>query len=199
MSLPELLKSYCAMPLVNELTWLGITTVGVDPTLGEDREIGPGHQAIVDEFALPNTTPLVTFPFGSLQLRRGAMGRPDNRVSQIRATGWAVYRGSATLPSVMGKLLLARLLAGAPVTLIRATAEAVLTLSAEDMGAMSKHQRNAVRHTASRTRDGFGPFIIAIDVDDERSFACVQADDRFFSLVHPDFCWAEEPRERRGR
>jgi len=186
--------------VVKELTWLGFTTVGVDPNLAGYGVPHPVHQAIVCEHALPVTTPFVTFPFGSLRLRLGAMGRPDNRISQIRASGWAVYRGSATLPLVMGKLLLARLRAGKPVTLIRGlTAEAVLAWSEKDLEPLSEHQRQAIRCAAMETREGLGPLIVAIDIDVDGSFARVQAHDRFFPLVHPALVWAAASPEPHGR
>ena len=200
MRLNQLVNSHRELSVVEELTELGFTTVGVDPNLAGYGVPHPVHQAIVCEHALPVTTPFVTFPFGSLRLRLGAMAPPDNRISQVRASGWAVYRGSATEPSVMGKLLLARFRAGQPVTLIRGlTAEAVLAWSKDDLEPLSAHQRQAVRCAAMAACEGYGPFIVAIDIDVEGSFLRVEAENRFFPLDRSYLVWADAPPERHGR
>ena len=54
--------------MVKELTWLGFTTVGVDPNLAGYGFRMPTHQRLVCEHALPVTTPFVTLPLGSLRL-----------------------------------------------------------------------------------------------------------------------------------
>ncbi|WP_419829837.1 hypothetical protein [Methylobacterium sp.] len=199
MPLNNLVNSHSGLRLVKELTELGFTTVGVDPQLSRYEPPHLGHQQVVQEHALTTTTPFVSFLPGSLKLRLDAMGKPDNRASQIRATGWAVYRGFATPRAALGTFLLARFLAGAPVTLIRETATAVLAWGEVELRQMSEHQRHSVRGFATDTLDGAGPFIVAIDGEDEESFAVAQVDKRFFPLDRAYLDWAVEPLLPRGR
>ena len=92
----------------------------------------------------------------------------------------------------MGKLLLARFRAGQPVTLIRGlTAEAVLAWNEKDLEPLSAHQRQAARCAAMATCEGYGPFIVAIAIDVERSFLRVEAENRFFPLDRSYLVWAE--------
>ena len=200
MCLKDLINSHRGPSVVKELTWLGFTTVGVDPNLAGYGPPWLTHQRLVREHALPVTTPFVTLLPGSLRFAVESRLSPVNRPGQIRQTGWGVYRGSATLPSVMGKLLLARFRAGQPVTLIRGlTAEAVLAWSKDDLGPLSAHQRQAVRCAAMAACEGYGPFIVAIDIDVEGSFLRVEAENRFFPLDRSYLVWADAPPERHGR
>lgn len=200
MCLNELINSHRGLSVVEELTELGFTTVGVDPNLAGYGVPRPVHQAIVCEHALPVFTPFVTFLPGSLRFEVESRTSPINPLSQIKATGWGVYRGSATLPSVMGKLLLARFRAGQPVTLIRGlTAEVVLAWGKDDLEPLSAHQRQAIRCAAMATCEGYGPFIVAIDIDVERSFLRVEAENRFFPLDRSYLVWAATSPERHGR
>ena len=198
MCLQTLINSHRGVPVVKELTWLGFTTVGVDPKVTGYGPPWLTHQRIVREHALPVTTPFVMLLPGSLQFEVETELSLINRPRQVRDTGWGVYRGSATLPSVMGKLLLARFRAGQPVTLIRGlTAEAVLAWSKDDLEPLSAHQRQAARCAAMAACEGYGPFIVAID--DEGSFLRVEAENRFFPLDRSYLVWADAPPERHGR
>ncbi|WP_261926220.1 hypothetical protein [Methylorubrum sp. GM97] len=186
--------------MANELTCLGFTTVSVDPAVTGYGAPWLSHQWLVREHALPVAMPFVAILPGSLRFRVEAKLSPINRLSRIRETGWGMYRGSATLPSVMGKLLLTRFRAGRPVTLIRGlTAEAVLAWGEDDLEPLSAHQRQAIRCAAMAACEGYGPFIVAIDIDDERSFLRVEAESQFFPLDRSYFVWAATPPEQHDR
>ena len=200
MCLNEIINSHRGPSVVKELTWLGFTTVGVDPAVTGNGLPWLTHQRLVHKHALPITTPFVTLLPGSLRFAVESGLSPVNQPGQIRQTGWGVYRGSPTEPSVVGKLLLARFRAGQPVTLIQGlTDEAVLAWSKDDLEPLSTHQRQAVRCAAMATREGYGPFIVAIDIDVEESFLRVEAENRFFPLDRSYLVWAAAPPERHGR
>lgn len=194
MCLKNRIHSYCRLEMVEELTWLGFPTVGVDPALAEDELPSPARRQLVREYALPVTTPFVMLPPSHLRLIFARTIEPINRPSQIRATGWGVYRGSATLPAVVGKLLLGRFLAGRPITLIRdLTVDAVLAWDDADLATLSAHQREAIRGVALEARGEAGPCIAAIDTDVAGSFYSAEIGNRLYPLDRNDFDWATAP------
>lgn len=194
MCLKNRIHSHRQLEMVEELTWLGFPTVGVDPALAQDDLPSPSRRQLVRAYALPVTTPFVMLPFNHLQLTFDRTIKPVNRPSQIRATGWSVYRGSATLPAVMGKLLLARFRAGQPITLIRdLTVDAVLAWGKADLATLSAYQREAIRGAALEARGEAGACIAAIDTDVAGSFYSAEIGNRLYPLDRNDFDWATAP------
>lgn len=194
MCLKNRIHSHRRLEVVKELTWLGFPKVGVDSALTGDELPSLSRRQLVREYALPVTTPFVMLPPSHLRLTFARTIKPINRPSEIRATGWGVYRGSATLSAVMGKLLLARLLAGRPITLIRdLTVDAVLAWKEADLATLSAHQREAVRGAALEARGEAGPCIAAIDIDVAGSFYRAEIGDRLYPLDRNDFDWATAP------
>jgi hypothetical protein len=187
-----------------ELNAYGMSVVGVDSaSIAERSPPLPPFQNFIDRHAVTKNTPLVLLAPGAIIVR--AAQEPSSGIpttTEILSAGWRYMPGARVEPKAIHDLMVGRLQAGLPITLIPQTANA-LRIGAEDLRAieLSGLERALLTWIVRRQRrPSAKPLLVMADFADGRrrkpiwwpSLARYRATHRFAPVNRGVLRWADK-------